>query len=176
MKVIMIAVSSVDGKATRGYDPNIYKWTSKEDSDFYFGLLARSKLIVMGSGTFEAARHLIKHKKGRLRIVLTHNLKKYSAEQLPGLLEFTPETPRALVGRLWKKYNELLLVGGPALYSSFLKDGVVDEIYLTIEPLIFGTGKPLFEPIGFNEIRLKLTSVKKLNKKGTLLLKYKVEK
>ena len=52
MKVVMVAVVSANGKLTRGNDPDIYKWTSKEDQNFFFSLISKSKLIVMGSGTY----------------------------------------------------------------------------------------------------------------------------
>ena len=63
MKVIMVAVSSINGKITKGKDPNIYSWTSKEDSNFFFSLIKKHNLIVMGSKTYEAARRIIKHEK-----------------------------------------------------------------------------------------------------------------
>lgn len=176
MKVIMIAVTSANGKLTRNSDPNIYKWTSKEDQDFFFSKITKSKLIVMSSGTYEAARRLIKHKKGRLRIVLTRSPNKYSGEQIPGQLEFSSEKPEGLARRLSEEgYKQMLLVGGGEINSIFLREGLVDEIYLTIEPVVFGQGKNLFAESEF-ESKLKLQSVKKLNKKGTLLLKYRVIK
>ena len=172
MKIIIVAVVSANGKLTRENNPDIYKWTSKEDQDFYFSLLDSAKLIVMGSGTYAAAKHLMKHKKGRMRVVLTSDPEKYKNEQIPGVLEFTSETPRHLCDRLID-YSEMLLVGGSKIFSAFLKERLVDEIYLTIEPVLFGQGKNLFAENEF-ESDLKLLSLKKLNKKGTLLLKYKV--
>lgn len=176
MKVVMIAVTSANGKLSRGSDPNIYKWTSKEDQDFFFSQIEKSKLIVMGSGTYEVARRLIKHKKGRLRIVLTRSPKKYSGEQISGQLEFSSESPEGLTGRLSKEgYKQMLLAGGGEINSIFLSEGLVDEIYLTIEPVLFGKGKNFVAEDNF-ESRLELLSIKKLNKKGTILLKYKVIK
>ena len=67
----------------------------------------------------------------------------------------------------------MLLVGGSKIYSSFMKEGLVDELYLTIEPVVFGNGKNLFSDESF-ETKLELVSSKKLNKKGTILLKYRV--
>ena len=174
MKITMVAVVSANGKLTRGSDPDIYKWTSKEDQDLFFKLIEQSKLIVMGSGTYEAVCDKIKLESKKLRVVLTNDPKKYKNEQVRGSLEFTSETPRQLIGRLIN-YNEMLLVGGGKVYSSFMKEGLIDEIYLTIEPDVFGEGKNLFAEGNF-ETKLKLESVESLNKKGTILLKYKVIK
>ena len=175
MKLKLIAVTSANGKLTRGNDPDIYKWTSKEDSNFFFGEVKKAKLIVMGSATFEAAEKLIKLGSGKLTIVLTSNPQKYSNRQKEQELEFSSESPKELVSRLENEYDEMLLAGGAHVYSSFMKAGLVDEVYLTIEPIVFGSGKNLFAEEEF-ESNLKLVSSERLNERGTLLLKYKVEK
>jgi dihydrofolate reductase len=175
MKVIMVAVISSNGKLTRGEDPDIYKWTSREDQDFFFSFIKRSSLIVMGSGTYNSIKSKLKTQKSKLRIVLTRRPDVYKSEQIRGQLEFSSEKPPALVRRLSKTYKQMLLVGGSAVYSSFMKENLVDEIYLTIEPLVFGSGKDLFEKGSF-ESSFNLVSFKKLNKQGTLLLKYKIRK
>ena len=172
MKVVMVAVVSANGKLTRGNDPDIYKWTSKEDQNFFFSLISKSKLIVMGSGTYEAVRKQLKTQNKKLRIVLTSSPEKYKNEQIKGQLEFTSETPRQLYDRMID-HSKMLLVGGSKIYSSFMKEGLVDELYLTIEPVVFGNGKNLFSDESF-ETKLELVSSKKLNKKGTILLKYRV--
>ena len=138
--------------------------------------------MVMGSGTYEAVRKQLKTPRPRsakrggqnkkLRIVLTSSPEKYKNEQIKGQLEFTSETPRQLYDRMID-HPKMLLVGGSRVYSSFMKEGLVDEIYLTIEPVVFGEGKNLFAEGNF-ETKLKLESVERLNKKGTILLKYKV--
>lgn len=174
MKIIMVAVVSANGKLTHGDDPDIYQWTSKEDQDFFFSLVSKSKLIVMGSGTYRAIRPKLKVQSEKLRIVLTSSPEKYRDGQIKGQLEFTSETPRQLYDRMIN-HPKMLLVGGSQVYSSFMKEGLVDEIYLTIEPVLFGVGKDLIAK-GEVETRLELVSIEKLNKKGTLLLKYKVKK
>lgn len=173
MKVIMVMVMSVDGKITRGDDPNIHTWTSQEDQKHFFSLLEKSELVVMGSKTFEVARKKINLELKTFRIVLTGNPARYKIYQVLGKLEFTSEKPKQLVKRLEKKgYKTMLLVGGPTLNGSFLKDNLVDELYLTVEPKLFGSGKNLVEGVRIDK-NLTLISIKKLNKRGTLLLKYK---
>lgn len=174
MKVIMVAVASLNGKITKGEDPNIYSWTSKEDTKFYFSLIEKNNLIVMGSKTYEVARKFIKHKKNRLRIVLTRNLKKYLTETKKGMLEFTNESPLKLVKKLENRgYKKMLLVGGATINSLFLKHNLVNELYLTLEPKFFGAGKSLLSEESL-DISLKLISDKRLNRQGTMFLKYKV--
>ena len=176
MKIIMVAVSSVNGKITKGSDPNIYKWTSQEDKGLFFLMIAKNNLIVMGSKTYEAARHVIKLKKDKLRIVLTRNPKNYADEEVKGSLEFSSEAPQALVERLEKNgYKKMLLVGGGEINALFLKSKLVDELHLIIEPFIFSRGRDLVVDSEL-DISLSLIKMIRLNKKGTLHLKYKVNK
>ncbi|MDP3726805.1 MAG: dihydrofolate reductase family protein [bacterium] len=175
MKVIIVMAASLNGKITRGEDNNIYSWTSKEDAKLFFSLIAKNNLIVMGRKTYEAAQKYIKLQKGKLRIVLTHNPKRYLTERVAGCLEFSSETPQKLAHRLEQEgHKKMLVVGGGAVNGLFLKAALVDEIWLTIEPKIFGTGKPL---VGNREldVALRLKSVRRLNKQGTLHLRYSVK-
>lgn len=176
MKVILVVVSTLNGKITKGDDPDIYTWTSREDQEFFFALLKKSKFLVMGSRTYEAVRDIIDLNDGKFRIILTSRPKSYMSESIKGKLEFSDESPKQLVKRFSNKsYKTMLLVGGSEVHASFLKSNLVDEIYVTIEPLLFGQGKPMIAPVE-STTSLKLKSVKKLNKKGTLLLKYTVKK
>jgi len=84
----------------------------------------------------------------------------------------TPEEAKKLL-----ETNDIeigLLVGGGKLNSSFYKKGLVDETWLTINPIILGTGRPF---IGKNdiEVRLELTDVIKLSK-DRVQLRYIINK
>lgn len=174
MKVTMVMLMTVDGKTTQGENENIYIWTSSEDQKHFFLLIKKNNLIVMGRKTFEASRPVIRLEKGKLRIVLTHHPKKYSKESVTGQLEFSNENPEKLIKRMeGLGYKKILLVGGATINGLFLKENLVDELYLTIEPKIFGSGKNIIE-VQLLDKFLQLINVKKLNKKGTLLLRYKI--
>ncbi len=174
MKVVMIMVSSLNGKTTNGDDPDIYRWTSGEDSDFFFSKIKEAKVIIMGSGTYDVIKDKIKNDPGRLRVVLTSSPEKYSDNNKKDILEFSSLAPRELVLALSSRgYDEMLLVGGAGVNKSFIESGLVDEIFLTIEPVLFGSGKNLINDGNYLK-NLELIDVTKLNDKGTILLKYKV--
>ena len=176
MKVIMVMLVSFDGKTTFGDNQNVYSWSSIEDKKQFFSLIKKNNLIVMGRATYDASRPVIKIKKGKLRIVLTRSPKKYLNQTIKGQLEFTDESPENLLKRLsLLGYKKMLLVGGSTINGLFLIQNLVDELYLTIEPKIFGRGKNIVEGQLLNT-SLKLISVKKINTIGTLLLKYNINK
>lgn len=173
MKISLIIVKSLDGFTTQGSDSNIYNWTSKQDTEFFFKKIEQAKLIIMSSHTYGVVRHFIKHKKGRTRVVMTRTPEKFKDEEVPGFLEFTNESPLEIV----KKYEALgkktaIHVGGTKITTMFLKENLIDEIYVTIEPMLFGDGGHVLSQR--LDVKLELLSVKKLNKRGTLLLRYKV--
>lgn len=176
MKVTMIILASVDGKTTQGNNKSVYTWSSEEDQKYFFSLIKKNNLIVMGRATYDASKSVIKLEKGKLRMVLTHSPKKYLNQIIKGQLEFTDESPEKLVKRLTVLgYKKMLVVGGATINGLFLKQNLVDELYLTIEPKIFGSGKNIVEGQLLNT-SLKLVSVKKINTIGTLLLKYNINK
>lgn len=167
-------VSSLNGEITSGENPNIYTWTSKEDQEHFFDQIEHAQLILMGRKTYEQAKDMMKHQAGRLRMVFTTNPDEFGKETIPGQLEFTSQTPEEAVARLSQKgYHEALLVGGSQTNAAFLTAGLIDELWLTVEPLIFPGGTPLFAE-NATQTNWELLSVEKLNGKGTLLLKYKI--
>lgn len=178
MKVVLIDVSSLDGKLTKWTGDNIYEWSSDEDFKNFQKVKKANNLLVMGSGTFEKVKDVekagLKAEKNRLRVILTQHPTKYKKFAVPGQLEFSNETPQALVKRLGENgYKQLLLVSGGKVATSFFKANLVNELWLTIEPRIFGIGEPLVQSEKF-DIQLELLQSKKLNKQGSLFLKYKV--
>lgn len=174
MEVICVMLSTVDGKIVRWEDGDTYSWNSAEDKKHFDSFVAKAKLIVMGSRTYEVAKPT--PKKGVLRIVTTSDPTRYKAMEIPGMLEFTNEDPATLVTKLKKKgYEELLLVGGGGINTTFFQAELVDTLWLTIEPKIFGKGKMIVSQAPM-DIALKLEMVKQLNDQGTLLLRYSVVK
>ncbi len=168
--------SSIDGKITRGKEQDASVWASKEDAGILFEQIADNNLIVMGRKTFEAARNRIKLDPQKLRVVLTRNPKHFQNLTRPGMLEFSNEEPTDLVKRLSTAgYERMLLFGGGQTAARFFKSSLVDELWLTVEPYVFGSGTPIVadEPL---DVSLELFDLRRLNPRGTLHLRYEVIK
>lgn len=180
MKVTLIHVSSLDGKLTKWTGKNIYEWSSPEDFAYFKQTMSKHNLIIMGSGTFDDVKDNpaagLKPEKERLRVILTKRPDSYKKYVVPGQLEFSDEQPKALLTRLEKLgYKQLLLVSGGKVATSFFKDTLIDEVWLTFEPRIFGVGEPLVQEEKF-DIKLELLQSRKITPQGTLVLKYRVLK
>ena len=172
MKTILIFVSSLDGKVTKWGEPHVREWSSHQDQDYYKQVWDGSELIVMGSNTFNAEKFSpsVNHQ----IIVMTSHPEKYKSLEIPGQIEFTNETPVEVISRFINKdHQQMLVVGGPHIATSFLMDQLIDEVWLTIEPKIFGTGDN-FATGAKLDISLRLIDFEKVNDQGTLITKYAV--
>ena len=92
------------------------------------------------------------------------------------MIEFTNESPVEITGRFKSKgYKQMVVVGGPHIATSFLKEQLIDELWLTLEPKIFGTGGNFVTEVKL-DINLRLIHYEKVNEQGTLITKYAVLK
>ena len=172
MKKILVFVATLDGKITHWGEPHVKRWSSEEDKNYFKKTWDDSSLIVMGSSTFDVKPTV--PSPAHYVVVMTRNPEKYKHYEVAGQLEFTDHSPVQLVAHYEKKdLRQMLIAGGPHIATSFLKAKLIDEVWLTIEPKIFGTGGNFV--INENlEIDLQLLSVEKVNERGTLITKYLV--
>jgi riboflavin biosynthesis pyrimidine reductase len=68
--------------------------------------------------------------------------------------------------------GSLLCEGGPALFSALLAGGLVDELFLTISPVIVGGGELGITAGASLPMPLGLTLVRAIEHEGNLLLRY----
>lgn len=179
MKITLAMVMSVDGKTTRGSEQNIYAWTSREDQIYFRNLIDHNMVIIMGRGTFNASKDMIAERltPKTLRLVVTDYPEQYRDLVVPGQLEFTSDSPVDIIDNLaLRGYTKALLIGGHELCESFLSKGLVDDFFLTIEPKLFGLGKPLLLEKSLHNINLRLLSHEVLNSRGTVVLHYQIVK
>ncbi len=169
----MVAAISKDGFLTKGDDPNPSHWTSKEDKEHYMKLVSQYSLQVMGRTTYEAYKFNPSNK--ILRVVLTRDPRKYADSAVPGELEFYTLSPEEFVEKFEDTYPGALLSGGASIFKQFLDQKLVDTIFITIEPMLNGSGIPLFsEGSGLEDLLedFDLTSSDNLNESGTMLNRY----
>lgn len=139
MKVFIIAAISVDGFIGLNSEHEA-DWTSKEDKQLFVKLTKESGVMVMGSSTFKTIGRGLP---GRKTIVYTS--KPESFGEYEGDVEATNESPAELISRLEKVgYKSVAICGGAQIYSLFMESGLVTDLYITVEPVVFGSGIPLF--------------------------------
>jgi len=137
--VSLIAAQTTDGFIAREKGETSISWTSREDKKRFVSLTKQAKVMVMGRTTWETIGKALPE---RLTIVYSH---KAPSEPMPGV-EWTDIPPKNLLRRLEERgFTEVAICGGGEIYDLFLREGLVDRIYLTIEPVDFGRGICLFK-------------------------------
>nr|AIA18669.1 Dihydrofolate reductase [uncultured bacterium] len=166
MKVFLLIALTADGLIGRDAH-HLADWSSREDKKLFVRLTKEAGVIVFGFNTFETIGRALP---GRRMIVYTSDPSKITAQGV----ETTREAPADLVKRLKAEgANGLAVCGGASIYTQFMKAGVVDELYITIEPVMFGRGLTLFNDE--LEAHVRLLEVSKLND-NAVLLHYTVQK
>ncbi len=165
MNCFIISALTADGYIGK-HSTHAAMWTSKEDKKRFVEITKRAGVIVMGQNTWKT---LGKPLKDRLNIVYSP----IPLEDAVDGVEVTTKSPADLLKELEERgFKEVAICGGSQIYSMFMKAGLVNKLYLTIEPILFGDGMRLFkEDMDF---KLKLeNSVTTEN--GALLLEYSVQ-
>ncbi|TAL49971.1 dihydrofolate reductase [Patescibacteria group bacterium] len=170
MNVWLIAAISADGKIAQVEGQSSLDWTSKEDTRFFIDKTKEAGVVIMGRKTFDT---IGKPLKGRRIIVMSHSpapllFKEGLGVVTSGTVEFTNLPPRELLDDLTAQgVTTVALAGGSSIYSQFLQEGLVTDLYLTIEPVLFGNGVPLAS--GFERTDMRLVESIPLNDQAILL-------
>jgi dihydrofolate reductase len=157
-KVSVYTAISVDGFIARndgGIDwLNEANATVPEGEDCGFGaFMASVDALIMGRKTYEQVLSFGVWPYGRTPvIVLSRNPISFSSS-IPDTVAHSSEPPSDLLKRLSDEGTEHVYVDGGTTIQRFLVEGLVDEITVTVIPVIIGGGIPLFGPLE-NDIRL----------------------
>ena len=174
MRVVLVAAQSLDGFITRHEQPGT-AFTSPEDRRWFPACLREFDCCVLGATTYRESRAAILAElpqAQRRRVVLTRDPDDFAADAQPGLLEFTSDAPGAVLARLSAAgLSRCALLGGGEINGLFLDAGFVDEAWITVEPRLFGGGRPL--AAGRRDLRLHLLESERLGP-DVLLLRYAI--
>jgi len=163
MKVFIIAAMTADGFIAKDAQHSPFNWTSKADKKRFIELTKKAGVIVVGSSTYKTFPGALKE---RVNIV-------YSRSQSFEGAETTQDEPKVLLEKLAARgFKEVAICGGEAIYTLFMKAKVVDTIYLTVEPHLFGKGVRLFNDDTHCHLKLKNAQE---STEGSLLLEYSVD-
>jgi len=172
MKVILYIASTINGMAAK-IDGNS-DWVSPEDSASFNATCQKAGCAIMGRHTFEIYNPLPFTEWpniNNLHIVLTSH---QSLDTKHPKLLIAKDPKQAIEIAEKQGLNQIVVIGGSQTFGSFMKENLVDELFLDIEPLAFGEGMPLFNAGDF-ETRLDLLETKPLSPQ-TIQLHYRVKK
>lgn len=156
-KLVLYIASSVDGIIAKPNDNlDFLKLVEQEGEDYgYFDFISDVDAVIVGRKTYEWVEGLgidYPHKDKPVFV--------FTSKQRPkeGQVTFYNDSLSTLVAKLKKESGtKIYCDGGAHLVNSLLKEKLIDEIILSIIPVILGEGNRLFKD-GFPEQELKLVS------------------
>lgn len=174
-EIILYIASSLDGFIAR--EDGSVDWLGYFDDDEteedygYQELFGKVDIVLIGRRTYEQILGFGEWPyEGKRCVVFTHEPLAYSDERV----EFVSEPPAFLRSASEDKSALTWLVGGADLATHLLNKGLIDEIILTILPIVLGNGIPLFKEI-HEDVKLKLMETKNFSN-GFVQLHYEVLK
>ncbi len=171
MKVILFMAQTINGLIAR----NNYSEDFLSDNGWveFKALSEKAGCFVYGRKTFELISKLpdADFLKFKTKCIVLSSSKEF----IPPKGVLVANSPKD-VFRIAKEQGckEIILTGGGMTNSAFMKQNLVDEIILNIDPFVLGSGVRIFAEEDF-ENKLKLLKIRKLLG-GTLQLHYKVIK
>jgi len=170
MKITLYMAISTDGFiAKKDGDSD---WVSPVDTANFEKAMQDNGCIIVGRKTFDQYQGDICPVKGVTNIVVTSDKSLKSDESNVHFVTGSVEEIIEVIKQ--KGHEKALLIGGGITNALFLKAGAIDEIVLSVHPLILGNGIKLFESAEV-DVKLRLISETKLDE-GLIQGKYKILK
>jgi len=103
--------------------------------------------LVMGRKTYEQVLSFGQWPYGGTPVVVLSRNVIEIPSHLPDTVSFSAESPAALLDRLAAHGVKHVYIDGGSTIQSFLAESLIDEITITIIPVVLGDGIPLFAPM-----------------------------
>lgn len=167
-KIKLFIASSLDEYIAR--EDGSIDWLPQTGNSGYNEFYKTVDTVIMGRKTYDQILTFGKYPyEDKTSYVFTRN----SNKRKDSNVEFVFETEKFLKELISSSGKDIWLVGGAELVSAFLNQDFVDEIILSIIPVVLGKGIPLFKNIQ-REIKLQLIKTTEYDK--LVELHYKVLK
>ena len=169
MKVTLYMAISLDGFiATSDGDSD---WVSPVDSKEFEKQVAEAGCIVVGRRTFDQFRGELYPMAGVSNIVMTE--KRQLTDENSDVV-FTRSCQQALACAEQRGHDQVLLIGGGHVNGAFLQSRLIDEVIMSVHPLILGSGIKVFEAFE-KQVDLRFVSSQQMEA-GLIQLRYTVSK
>lgn len=167
-KIKLFIASSLDEFIAR--ENGDIDWLPKNTASGYDGFINSVDTVIMGKKTYNQVLTFGNYPyKDKKSYVLTRsNDYRYNEN-----IEFVLDAEKLVKALLSDTGTNIWLIGGAEVISTFVNLGFVDEIILSIVPVVLGKGIPLFKDI---EKEVKLELIKTTDYDALVELHYRVLK
>jgi len=150
--VTLFIAASLDGYIAGPDDDLSWLFT---DADYGFSrFYGHIDTLVMGRGTYDVVRTFGEWPyPGKRTIIVSRSVE--AKIDTPDTQLYSADLPTLMKQLESENCQNVWLVGGGELVRSFLEQGLLDQISVSMHPILLGTGVPLF-PGGFRRTMLLL--------------------
>lgn len=103
--------------------------------------------LIMGRNTFEKVLTFPEWSYGEKPVIVLSNSLHALPASAPSTVSLSKEAPKELIERLVSEGMHNFYIDGGATIQGFLNAGQIDELTITLIPVVLGTGIPLFGPV-----------------------------
>ncbi|NOT21080.1 MAG: dihydrofolate reductase [Sideroxydans sp.] len=148
-KISVYIATSLDGYIAR--PDGSLDWLDQANSEVppsedcgYQAFMNKVDVLVMGRNTFEKVLTFGDWPYANKRVVVISSSSVVVPDTLKKMVTTSNEAPRVLFNRLSNEGAKHLYVDGGLTIQRFLQDGLIDEITVTVIPVMLGKGIHLF--------------------------------
>ena len=139
----------------------------------YQAFMTTVDVLIMGRNTYEQVLSFGQWPYGDKPVIVLSRQNLQIPDKLAQTVSSSSESPKALYQRLSNEGANRLYIDGGVTIQRFLADGLIDDITITLIPVILGSGKSLFGPLD-RDISLTHVGTKTFDF-GFVQLTYEVE-
>lgn len=159
MKVILYMAITINGFIAKENDDTSF--VSEIEWDNFRNMIKSTGNMIIGSRTYEIMRDGEEFKNlENIRVLVVSENANFKTIADNHSITKSPKDALAILEK--EVFDKALVAGGGTLNASFMAENLIDEIYLDVEPVVFGKGIRLFREDDF-EAKLKLLETKKLS-------------
>ncbi|QLZ68763.1 dihydrofolate reductase [Legionella sp. PC1000] len=177
IKCSVFIATSMDGFISR--DDGSIDWLMKVNSlvpegedGGYQSFISSVDGLIMGRNSFEQVLTFDEWPYGDLPVVVMSSRPMNIPKHIQKCVSSSFETPYALVQRLAKKGMKHLYIDGGITIQKFIVENLIDELTITLIPILLGSGRSLFGPLK-HDIGLELLETKSIGS-SIVQLKYRI--
>jgi dihydrofolate reductase len=175
-KISVYIAASLDGFIARK-NGDIDWLTAVEAAGEDYGyreFISSIDLLVMGRHTYEKVLTFETWPYPDKKVIVLSSGNPPVPKELEGKVEVANQSPRDLLKTLENSGSHTVYLDGGQTIQRFLREGLVDEMTITIIPILLGEGISLFGPL-HHDMKLSLMESNYF-KNGLVQCKYRVEK
>jgi dihydrofolate reductase len=147
-KIVLYTAVSIDGYIAGPQDE--IDWLFSDEDYGYQAFYETIDCLLWGHTSWKLAQGMAGFEVDTFRMNYIFTRAERKSEH-PKVQYISSNIPEFIKELKMKEGKDIWLVGGGQVNSILLKAGLIDEMVLSYHPVVLGSGKPLFQPVHFQQ-------------------------